>query len=296
MALQLDENFLTSMISTLKDVACLSYNSIGALEMNENLSVVGQNHLNALKFCTLQTNRLCNVLNFLMNSNPDDDEQILENFEVENLINEIINRFTQSVSAYSPVSAEAHINLKDTISIILNKAKFELIFLNILYCCIKKTPGSKTVPLKLSIYVTENKDNIVFHIHSIGTSLTNEFVDNVLFGPGPLPGDISDNSFATLISISLNVAQKAAKQIGGRVSHTALKRGNRFDIYLPKFQNKLSGYSVYSTVPYIPTYRYYNEIFADIRLEALLQNIVDELEKGGIFTGDISSEIHQRNY
>ncbi len=295
MALQLDENFLTSMISTLKDVACLGYNSIGALETNENLSVVGQNHLNALKFCTLQTNRLCNVMSFLMSSTPDDDGQILENFEIENLINEIINRFSKSVSAYSPVSAETHINLKDTVSIILNKAKFELIFLNILYCCIKKTPGSKTVPLKLSIHVTENKNNIVFHIHSSSTCLTNEFVGNILFGSGSLPGDISDNSFKALISMSLNVAQKAAKQIGGSVSHTSLKRGNRFDISLPKFQHDLPGYSACSTVPYIPTYSYYNEIFADIRLEALLQNIVDELEKGGIFTGDISSKIHQRN-
>ena len=99
MALQLDENFLTSMISTLKDVARLSYNSIGALETNENLSVVGQNHLNALKFSTLQTNRLCNVTSFLMSSTPDDDGQVLENFEIENLINEIINRFSQPSSS-----------------------------------------------------------------------------------------------------------------------------------------------------------------------------------------------------
>ena len=277
MNLNFDETLAASVFSSFKNMSRLSYNSVCSLEANESLSVSGQSHLNALKFCALQTNRLCNVANFLMQPDNSDDEQRLETFEIENLLQEITNRFCSTVSAYSPVVATCHVNLKNTISIIVNKSRFELVFLNLLYCCLKKRPGSKASPLKLSIYVTENAESVIFHIRDNSPNLSPEIISNA-FSEGNLPlNDFSDQSFTTLVSLSLRVAQKAAKQLNAHINYTPLKTGNRFDLSLPKFvpaaKNKF-----YSLVPYIPTYRYYDETFADIQLEFYLQKIIDSFD------------------
>lgn len=279
MSFKFEESLASSMLSSFKQMACLSYNSIGALELNESLSVFGQNHLNTLKFCTLQINRLCNTLSFLMDTDTHAEKQLVETFEIENLIHVITDNFSQTVSSYSPVSAEYRLNLKKTLSIVLNKTKFELIFLNLLYCCLKKRPGSKPVPLKLWIYVTENKDNIVFHIRDNNDCKLNpEIVHGAFSELSSIPNGIDDTSFDTLISLSLHVVQKSAKQINASISYVPLKSGNRFDISLPKAKSSTTNYLMRSPVPYIPTYRFYNETFADIRLEAVLQKIVNNFE------------------
>lgn len=281
MGLNFDENITASMISTFKNMALLSYNSAISIEIEESLSVNGQKNINTLKLCAVQTNRLCNMLSFLMNPETSDNDR-LESFEIENLLSEIASNFSKTVAAYSPVITECSVQSKRPLSILIKKTKFELIILNILYCLLKIRPERKNAPLKILISATENKNSIIFHIKDNGNPLSPEIIEAAFSDLVSLPRDINDRSFATMVSLSIKVALKSAKQLSGSLEYKPLKSGNRFDITLPKEAPEATN-SFRSPVRYIPTPYYYDETFADITLEAILQKVVDNLEDLEIF-------------
>ncbi len=281
MALIFDENITLSMAVAFKNTSLLVYNSSISIEMEESLTVNGQKNVNTLKLCAIQLNRLSNMMTFLAQPDTTDDDR-LESFEIENMIEEIAARFSKTVASYSPVVTECRVNSKQPLSILVKKTKFELIILNILYCLLKGRPEKKKTPLKILISVTENKDNFVFHIRDNGNPINPEIIDAAFSDSVCLPRDINDRSFATMVALSIQVARKSADHMNGSIKYTPLKSGNRFDIVLPK---EVPGAinSFRSTVPYVPTTYYYDETFADITLEDVLQKVVNKLEDLEIF-------------
>lgn len=277
MEFKLDENTTGSILATFKHMVRLNYNAIEAIEMDEALSVTSIHHLHAAKFCTQQMNRMCNIIECLISSDSDITEHRLENFEIANLLKEINDKFRSSLSGYISVNTELSIKLKDCTSILIDKSRFEIMFLNLLYCCLKKRPVGKPVQLKISLSVTENKDFFVFHIRDNSQTLSPDIISGLQSTPSPSFENINDWSSATLISLSLRVAHKTVHRMGGSIVYTPLKSGNRFDISLPKFVEAKT-YSLCAPVPYIPTHSYFNETFADIKLEYVLQKLINSLE------------------
>ncbi|MBR5155689.1 MAG: HAMP domain-containing histidine kinase [Clostridia bacterium] len=271
-------NVFNSVISTFKHMIYQSYNSLQIVECSEHLSAIERKHLSASMLCTLHMSRICNVVDYLLNSEDDSREQTLESFEIENLIEEIVCRFESAVSNYSPVSIDLSTKLKDTNSILLSKSHFELVILNLLYCCVKTKPDGNPIPVKISISVTENKNDIVFHIRDNNKSLDIEEINTAFWDSASSFESIDGWSFATLIALSLRVAQKSTKEMNGSLIYTPLKHGNRYDIHLPKLVNTPT-YMMCSPVPYVPTYSYYNEFFADLKLEHILRKIISCFEE-----------------
>ncbi len=269
-------NIFNSLNSTLRHMSYNSYQSQEIVDSCESLSTMQRRHLNASMLYTQHINRICNIVDYLINSEPDIQEQTLENFEIENIIGEIVNRFEQTVSSCSPVSVDLTVNLKGTNSILLSKSHFELVILNLLYCCIKTNPNKKSKPVKISISVTENKNDIVFHIRNNNESLDIDEI-NASFESAPAFEGIDTLSFATLIALSLRAAQKSTKEMNGTLVCTPLKHGNRYDLHLPKLVNT-PAYMLCSPVPYVPTYAYYNQFFADLKLVPILEQIISCLE------------------
>ena len=93
MELIFDKNIAFSMISAFKNMSLLVYNSAISIEMEESLTVNGQKNVNTLKLCAIQENRLCNMLTFLTQPDAPDDDR-LESFEIENMLEEIAARFS----------------------------------------------------------------------------------------------------------------------------------------------------------------------------------------------------------
>ncbi len=266
-------NVLNSVFSTFKHMLSQSYEVQEVVGACEGLSAVAHRHLSASMLYNRHMHRICNVVDYLINSDTKPQEQSLQSFEVKNLISEILRSFEETVASYSPVTIDLSVNLKGTSSILLSKSHFELVILNLLYCCIKTKPDRKSTPVKISISVTENKNNIVFHIRDNNKCINMDEV-NASLGDSPLFfKDTEACAFATLIALSLRVAQKSAEEMNGSFVHTPLKHGNRYDIHLPKLVNAPT-YMLCSPVPYVPTYAYYTEFFADLKLEAILKKVI----------------------
>ncbi len=270
MSFKFDENLIASIISSFKHMSYLSHQSVIAIETNESLSVSGQKHLNSLRFCALQASRLCNMMNYLMDPDTRETEKRTENFEIEDILNGIVSTFCQTLSAYMPITSKCTINLNSSTSILLDKSRFELIFLNLLYCCVKKRTNRKTPNLRLLVSVTENKENVVFHIRDNSSNLNHQIIDAV-FSPSPSKLKISaTGSFDSLILLSLKVAYKSALQMGAGLSYAPLKSGNRFDICVPKAPAHADTRACSPKV-YSPDDRRYHEILASFILEDIEQ-------------------------
>lgn len=234
MAFKFDETLFASVVSSLKNMSFLSAQSLIEIETNESLSVSGQKHLNSIRLCNFQANRICNMMDFLMDSDTDDAENRIENFEIEDILANLLDTFCRTISAYTPVTSKYTINLRNNTSILLDKSRFELIFLNLLYCCIKKRNSRKTSGLSLSVSVTENKDDVIFHIRDNGNNLNPKVIDDVFSMTRSKSKALMNASSDSLILMSLKVAYKSAFEMGAKLSYTPLKSGNRFDISIPK--------------------------------------------------------------
>ncbi len=269
-------NILNSLIAGIKQIAKQSNDSLRLLETSNHLSPMEHRCLSTAKLSSLYINRLCNTVSYLTNSDTYVDPKMLESFEIEHMMQDIIDTFRNVASGFGPIEVSFNSKLNGCDSILLSKSHFELVILNLLYCCIKSEPGQSIAPVKILVSATENKDYIVFHIYDnnksislceLNTSLSDALID--LGNP--------DNSSAALMALSLEVAKKSTEEMNGKLNLTRLKGGNRCDVYLPKFAAS-PACKMCSPTRYIPDYIFFSEVFADISLEHILTKVIETFE------------------
>ena len=217
-----------------------------------------------------------------MDDESDVDKKKLQSFEVADLVDQIASQFSSAVSGVRALSVEVKTKIQDGAVIMIDKLKFELIMLNILYCCIKERARKKNDNVKITISVSETKDKVVFTIRDNNPALVSEQAEDVFAVPTTFEEGNATLQAETLMRFSLNVALKSVQQMKGELLYSPLKGGNRFVVKLPKSQEVL--YRANSPAIYVPTYSYYNEIFADIRLERILEKIIEEFGNEGAFS------------
>ncbi len=274
MEFNLDRENIGPIIAYFKHMIYLNHSAIETIEITESLSPISAQQLQAAKACSLQMNRMCNTFEYLIKDDENKDRSVLQNFEVKSLMEDVISQFSSTISGVRSVNIDFKTELSENEVIMLDKSKFELIILNILYCLIRDDLDKAKKIFKISISLTEskNKDRVIFTIRDNGAPLFEEEEEKPKLGYGQ--ADSKRFSVETVKKFSLSVAQKSAKQMDGEVVYTSLKGGNRFVVSLPKMQD--APYRVSSISLYVPTYSYYNELFADIKLERILERIIKE--------------------
>ncbi len=264
-----DLNAVFSMLAVFQQMAHHSYDAFKQIEQITPLSPAGRRALSAGKQSAMHTNRICNIYNYLFDTSSGVDIKKLESFEIKTMMKEIIFRFENIVSTFNNVSVSFKSNLEEDSLITISKTHFELIILNLLYCAVKNSPEAAPRSVKISISVTENKEHIIFRI-----SDDNQYPDGCdiqrLLSDAPYCfGEIDINSPSGMIGMSVKVVQKSVLEMNGKLTYTQLKNGNRFDVHLPK-DVRVPTYTMCSPVRYTPSFNYFNEIFADLRLEYIL--------------------------
>jgi hypothetical protein len=260
-------NALTqAIISSFKNLVCLGYDAIDAIDIEESLSVSGRKRLNSLRSCALQMNRICNIVDFLITPDDECDYTFCKNYDPKDLLEETIRSFESVVWGCLDIKTELKIDLPNCLPLILDQTRFEFMFLNILYCCIKQPSQCGAHPIKIIVSATETKDKIIIRIRDNNSNNISKIINSIGGSADFTLFNINDRSFETLVSLSIRTAYKAAEQLEGRVSYTSLKSGNRFEITLPKYPT-YAGNLLYSLTPYHPDINVYNQIFADILFE-----------------------------
>ncbi len=276
MEFDFNTNILGSAFTGIKHMAWQINESLESLEGSLRLSPAERRNASTARLVAMHINRMCNTVSYLIDANTCVTPEKLESFEIEVLMTDIIRTFEDISSGFAPLSISFESKLKGYNAIMLSKSHFELIILNLLYCCIKTEINRKPAPVKIVVSVTENREHIVFHIRDNNKGLDISTASTLLTEAW-LDIAKKDNSPLALTALSLGVAKKSAEELNGRLTATRLQSGNRYDIYLPK-EVPVSPYKMCSPARYIPNYSYYHEIFADIKLEHILTKVIESLE------------------
>ncbi len=253
-------------VANYMQISQLRINAACQLEESPRLTIRDRKNVQTIKLAEMHTKRIFQTLSYLLNPSSSAISQKIESYAIEDLMNGILSEFERLASTYMPLSVSFVSRLKNTGIISLSKIHFEFIILNLLYCCIKPLQDKICEPIKINVSVSETKEHIVFHIYD----------SNKLFNPTEVNVPTPDllfsieqsnlDSAADFIALSVRMAQRSAEDMNGKMSISSLKASNRYDICLPKYTD-ISQYKMNTPVRYIPTYSYYNEILADIKLE-----------------------------
>ncbi len=301
-----DTNLDQSLLNSFKQTLSVCSTELDKVRLSQPLTFEQSNHLDNIYLGLVHMNRLCNTFEYITSHNevthyievlensdlshltppPQADREFLDrldvlcqtrkqlqNIYIQNLLEGLCSKFESTVSNFRPVKISHHTNLKNSLSVFVFKYRFELVALNILYCCLKNSASEIS---KLDITATENKDYIIFRIKDNNEPLNPEII-KAAFLESIQPNDFSDEvSFNSIIALSLRYAQKVAMEMKAYITYKALKSGNRFDIFIPKLRS-LSFDTAQSLVTYVDTHSIYTNVFADMAL----QRLIDCFESNG---------------
>lgn len=256
-------SFCCESLSIIKQLLYICNNSIEGISRAQ-FSLPEMQHYKKLCLGVFHTNRVCNMCEYILSSKDCDDNLQMQTYDINNLLELMTGSFKSTVAEYIPIKLNYYTKLRHSYSVMINQRKFENLVLNILHCCIDNNSLNPSVPVKITIYATETKDSIVFHIRDNNSPINSKIIDTAF--SDNLPNNIFTDkfNFASVATLTLATAKKSALELSGRLSYSPLKSGNRFDIYLPKYR-KISSDLMHSSVPYLPSMDLFFEIFADIR-------------------------------
>lgn len=259
-----------AMFSVFKQLLFICYDATDhVLNIEQSLSVENMQRLQASQVCTLHMNRICNIFEYLyINKENTSTVSNKNTFEADHLLESIVENFANTVSGYAEVQVSFTAKAQAS-PVLIEKTRLELAVFNLLYCSLHNTENNAG-PLKLALYITENKEQTIFHIRDNSKRINKEIIDFVFSG-GYMSFD-EDSLFDSVVALSLNAAVKATADMGGKLTYSALKSGNRYDIIIPKAQKTGKVYSAHSIATYTPTLSYLREILASIQVEELLRN------------------------
>ncbi len=265
-----DYTLIMAIFAIFKQLILVSYNATDrVLSFEQSLSVENMQRLQTSQVCKLHMNRICNIFQYLYENKKDSSAiSKKQTFETERLITGIAENFADTVSGYAEVQVSFTAKSQTT-PVLVEKTKLELAIFNLLYCSLHNIKD-KGDSLKLNLYITENKEQTIFHIRDNSKIIDSEIIHHVFSGR-----DINfspDSLFDSVVALSLNAAAKATADMGGTLAYSALKSGNRYDVILPKIQETEKVYAAQSIATYIPNFAYLREILASIEVEELLKD------------------------
>ncbi len=259
-----EENNLSvfdALSKSIRNSARLCYSEIENIQFEENMTPSGMSHLQSAKLCTFFINRILCLMDIWFGSTHFFRDSLSEELDIESIIEGMGKHLAGLLPTmkpeikYSPRAAEGS-------TVITERSRLEFILLNILYCCARnERTGSK---LKITFGVTEKHNDVIFHIHDNCKNLDPCLSDDPITELNRKIDNASPNNAAMLLSIA--VADKTVREIGGHIEYTPLKHGNRFDIHVPRAADALKE-RMSSPVIYTPNTSLFQQMLADVIAE-----------------------------
>lgn len=256
-------NFDLTMIATFKNLVSLSHQSLEDIKSSFSMPPAIFRKLHTADICNFQMNKMCNLLEYVFNSK--DTISTVEDFDPFDLLSGLTKTFAATFAGYVDISTDCYSKLLRPIPMQIDKMKFEFLFLNLLYICLRSAENQNFRGTKFTLYITETQNSVVFHLRDNCQNINSRIVQTALFGDDELV-PFFDNPVESIMALSLKAALYSVQDLKGTLSYKALKSGNRYDIYLPKPSSEHNRW-IKAPVRYIPTHSSFDSMFADIIYE-----------------------------
>lgn len=264
-------SFFLETLSSIKQAIYTCHNSLEHIS-GSNFSLAEFQHYKAVQLGLFQINRICSSAEYLLTHNSYNSHRTYSSYNIDELLDQISSTFCSTVSEYFPVSVKHYTRLDHSFFVQTDERKLELAILQILYCCLKNSSLESFDPINITFYATETKNSIVFHIRDNSLPLNPVITEAINTNDSSVLFASDEISFNAIMAQSVAVVKKAVGELSGKLVYTPLKSGNRFDIYLPKFQSR-GQLGMASPAPYIPDLALYAATFAEFKLAFTLDKI-----------------------
>ena len=250
-----------ALSKSIRNSARLCYSEIENIQFEENLTPAGMSHLQSAKLCTFFINRILCLMDIWFGSTHFFRDSLSEELDIKSIVEGMGKHLAGLLPAlkpdmkYSPKAAEGS-------TIITERSRLEFVLLNILYCCARNERTSSK--LRITFGVTERRRSVIFHIHDNCKKLEPCMSDDPFAELNRKIDGAAPNNAAMLLSIA--VADKTIREIGGRIEYTPLKHGNKFDIRVPRAA-AASKECMSSPIIYTPNTSLFQQMLADVIAE-----------------------------
>ena len=270
-----------SMVNHTIQLARLVYNILKYMELDKNLSNAMRDCIHTCEQCCLNIIRTCNSYKNLLTSENSLPMTNPVNFDVCDLVHGLLDAFSDTLSSYCETDLKFYPKLRPYTSIRIDQKLFEITVLNILYCFVKyRVPGSSG-PLKLTVYVTERREDITIHIRGGYSDKSKNQAPEIKSELSSVLSRFLCFDDEEFIDLSLELAKQAVTFAQGSLECKKLKASTRYDITFPKFTGSTSYLG--STRSYKPSKEMFTETYSEFNLETDLKKLIDILS----FTEDL---------
>jgi hypothetical protein len=256
-------NFDLTMIATFKNLVSVSHRSLEDIKSSFSMPPAIFRKLYAADICNFQINKICNLLEYIFKSK--DTQGTIEDFDPFDLLSDLTKTFAGTFAGYVDISTDCYSKLLRPVPMKIDKTKFEFLFLNLLYICLRSAENHNFRGAKFTLYITETQSSVVFHLRDNCQSINAQIIQTALIGDDE-PISPFDDPVESIMALSFKAALYSAKELNGTLSYKALKSGNRYDISLPKPTYERTRWAK-SPARYIPNYSLYEIIFSDLLCE-----------------------------
>ncbi len=256
-------NFDLTMIATFKNLVSVSHQSLEDIKSSFSMPPAVFRKLHAADICNFQINKICNLLEYIFKSK--DALSTIEDFDPFDLLSELTKTFAGTFAGYVDISTDCYSKLLRPVPMKIDKTKFEFLFLNLLYICLRSAENHNFRGAKFTLYITETQSSVVFHLRDNCQCINSQIVQTALFDEDAIVYPF-DDPVESIMALSLKAALYSVKELNGTLSYKALKSGNRYDISLPKPAPERTRRAK-SPARYMPNYSLYEVIFADLLCE-----------------------------
>ncbi len=255
--------FDLTMIATFKNLVSVSHQALEDIKSYFDMPPAIFRKLHAADICNFQINKICNLLEYIFKSQ--DALRPIEDFDPFDLLSELTSTFAKTVAGYIEISTDCYSKLLRPVPMQIDKTKFEFMFLNLLYICLRSAENHNFKGAKFTLYITETQNSLIFHLRDNCHNINSKIVQTALLDQDDqlIP---FDDPIDSIMALSLKAALYSAQELKGTLTYKALKSGNRYDISLPKTAPEHRR-KVKSLSHYIPTYSLFEDIFADLICE-----------------------------
>ena len=268
----MEVNLNISLLNHTIMLARLVYNILIRAELREDLSGAMRDYIHTCQQCCLNIIRTCNSYKTLLTANEKVPSVKPVNFDVCNLVQGLLDAFSETLSAYCDTDIKFYSKLRPYTSIRIDQKLFEITVLNILYCFVKYRAPGTTEPLKLTVYVTETYDDITLHIRGRNAVAKDSETSKLKSELNSILSDFLCFNEEEFIKLSIDLAKWAVSSAQGSMEWEDLKTTTRYDITFPKFTG--SATTMGSTRTYRPSKEMFTETCSEFNLEAMLEKLI----------------------
>lgn len=248
----MESHEIRNLLNALRYLVHMCMDSVEAVSGGERLSLDGHKEIRSLRAHILQINKMIYNFDYLSSKSCERSELHFESFSWSEFADSLSDLFKYTITVYSPPALSFTDSFNTDESFLSDRTRLDILLLNALYFLSAQYNSQNSKKAKITLHLGQNDKYFILHIRNNSTPLKDESerINSILHGQELIIPEISPGSRNTKIAVFS--MHKAASELGCEIKFSALKSGNKFELFIPK-NVEINKYVLSSQKRYLPS-------------------------------------------